>query len=162
MAIIPGSNNPIRLTHALSNIIIRINHNLAERQRYRLSHSNLSTLLNMTLDVAEAQAGALHLERVPVDLPEVVAQLVNLYLPAMADRHQEVQTDLQRGVLVDADLGLLNRTLSNLLENELVHLPDGCQIDVRLRSHEGHAELVVEDNGRDSLATSPGARLSVL
>jgi signal transduction histidine kinase len=116
----------------------------------------------MTLDVAEAQAGALHLERVPVDLPEVVAQLVNLYLPAMADRHQEVQTDLQRGVLVDADLGLLNRTLSNLLENELVHLPDGCQIDVRLRSHEGHAELVVEDNGRDSLATSPGARLSVL
>ena len=26
-------------------------------------------------------------------------------------------------------------------------LPDGCRIDVRLRSHDGTAELVIEDNG---------------
>ena len=107
----------------------------------------VAVLLNTTLDVAEAQAGALHLERVPVDLSEVVAQLVNLYQPAMADRHHEVRTDLESAVMVDADLGYINRTLSNLLDNELVHLPDGCEIDIRLRAHEGNAELVVEDNG---------------
>jgi signal transduction histidine kinase len=107
----------------------------------------VSVLLNTTLDVAEAQAGALHLERAPVDLSEVVAQLVNLYQPAMSDRHHEVRTDLERAVVVHADLGYINRTLSNLLENELVHLPDGCQINIRLRAHEGDAELVVEDNG---------------
>jgi len=28
-----------------------------------------------------------------------------------------------------------------------VHLPPGCQIDIRLRSHQGYAELVIEDNG---------------
>jgi len=107
----------------------------------------VSALLNTTLDVAEAQAGALHLERVPVDLSEVVTQLVNLYQPAMADRHHDVRTDLESAVVVDADLGFINRTLSNLLENELVHLPDGCQINIRLRAHAGNAELVVEDNG---------------
>ncbi|MGO9274145.1 MAG: sensor histidine kinase [Terriglobia bacterium] len=107
----------------------------------------VSVLLNTTLDVAEAQAGALRLERVPVDLSEVVAQLVNLYQPAMAERHHEVRTELESGVVVDADLGFINRTLSNLLENELVHLPDGCQINIRLRAHEDNAELVVEDNG---------------
>lgn len=107
----------------------------------------VSVLLTTTLDVAEAQAGALHLERVPVDLSEVVAQLVSLYQPAMADRHHELRTDLESGVAVDADPGFINRTLSNLLENELVHLPDGCQIDIRLRAHDGNAELVVEDNG---------------
>jgi signal transduction histidine kinase len=58
-----------------------------------------------------------------------------------------VRTDLQGGVVVEADLGLINRTLSNLLENELVHLPPGCQIDIRLRPHQGYAELVIEDNG---------------
>lgn len=107
----------------------------------------VSVMLTTTLDVAEAQAGALHLERVPVDLSEVVTQLVSLYQPAMADRHHEVRTDFEKAVVVDADLGFINRTVSNLLDNELVHLPDGCEIDIRLRAHDGNAELVVEDNG---------------
>ncbi len=107
----------------------------------------MSSLLNTTLDVAEAKAGALPMKRVAVDLPAVVTQLLHLYMPAMANRRHEVRTDLQNGVIVDADLGLINRTLSNLLENELVHLPPGCQIDIRLRSHQGYAELVIEDNG---------------
>jgi len=107
----------------------------------------MSSLLNTTLDVAEAKAGALPMKRVAVDLPAVVTQLLQLYLPAMSDRRHEVRTDLQSGVIVEADLGLINRTLSNLLENELVHLPPGCQIEIRLRSHHGYAELVIEDNG---------------
>jgi signal transduction histidine kinase len=107
----------------------------------------MSALLNTTLDVAEAQAGALHLDRAPVDLHEVVTQLVGLYQPAMAERRHEVRTDLGGSILVEADLGLLNRILSNLLENELMHLTDGCQIDIRLSSHEGNAKLAVEDNG---------------
>ncbi len=107
----------------------------------------VSTLLNTTLDVAEAKAGALPMERVPVDLSEVVTQLIHLYQPAMTEKGHEVRTDLQNGVIVQADRGLLNRTLSNLLENELVHLPPGCQIDVRLRSNQERAELVIEDNG---------------
>ncbi len=107
----------------------------------------ISALLNTTLDVAEAKAGALPMERIAVDLHEIVTQLVHLYLPAMAERHHEVRTDLQGGIVVEADLGLINRTLSNLLENELVHLPPGCHIDIRLRSHMGYAEFVIEDDG---------------
>jgi signal transduction histidine kinase len=107
----------------------------------------ISALLNTTLDVAEAKAGALPMERVAIDHSDVVTQLVHLYAPAMADRHHEVRTDLQDGVVVEADLGLINRTLSNLLEIELVHLPPGCHIDIRLRSLQGHAELVIGDNG---------------
>ena len=87
------------------------------------------------------------MERVAVDLSEVVTQLVQLYQPSMADRHHDVRTDLQAGIVIEADLGLISRTLNNLLENELVHLPAGCQIDVRLRSYQEHAELLIEDNG---------------
>ena len=107
----------------------------------------LLQLLNTTLDLAEAEAGALHMERGPVDFSDVVRQLVDIYLPAMAEHHHDVTTDLEEHVVVDADVTLLNRVVSNLLENELTHLPAGCQVKVRLYSDQGSAVLVVEDNG---------------
>ena len=50
-------------------------------------------------------------------------------------------------LIIDADRALLNRTLSNLLENELNHLPPGCTVEIRLHSTDGAAELVIADNG---------------
>lgn len=107
----------------------------------------LLQLLNTTLDVAEAQAGALHMDRGAVDLSDVVRQLADLYQPAMAERHHEVSVDLESHAIVDADVRLLNRVISNLFENELTHLPAGCKITVRLHSHNGLTELVIEDDG---------------
>jgi len=107
----------------------------------------ISSLLNMTLDVAEAQAGALRLERSPVDLSFVLKQLVDLYQPALAERQHELTLDVEGHVVVDADAPLLHRVISNLLENELAHLPPGCRIAIRLRCQKGSADLVIEDNG---------------
>ncbi|HEV3307052.1 MAG TPA: HAMP domain-containing sensor histidine kinase [Candidatus Sulfotelmatobacter sp.] len=107
----------------------------------------LLQLLNTTLDLAEAEAGALHIDRGPVDFSDVVKQLVDIYQPAMAEHHHEVTADVEENVIVDADVTLLNRVVSNLLENELTHLPAGCQVKIRLYSDQGSALLVVEDNG---------------
>ena len=107
----------------------------------------LLQLLNTTLDLAEAEAGALHMDRGPVDFSDLVRQLVDIYQPALVERHHEVITDLEEHVVVDADMTLLNRAVSNLLENELTHLPSGCGVSIRLRSHTGSTELVIEDNG---------------
>jgi signal transduction histidine kinase len=104
-------------------------------------------VLNATLDVAEAQAGALHMDRSTVDLSDIVRQLVDLYHPAMAERHHEVLVDLESRAIVDGDVRLLNRVVSNLLENELTHLPTGCRITIRLRLLQGSAEMVIEDDG---------------
>lgn len=107
----------------------------------------LSLLLNTTLDLAEAEAGALHLDRTPVDVSVALAQLVDLYQPAMAEHHHTMTTNFEEHVFIDADLPLLNRMISNLLENELTHLPSGRQINIRLHSHAGSAKLVIEDDG---------------
>jgi signal transduction histidine kinase len=107
----------------------------------------LLNALDTTLDVAEAQAGALHLDRSTVDLSAVVRQLADLYVPAFEERHHKLILDLEDHVVVGADGGLLNRVLSNLIENEIAHLPAGCQITIRLRSQDGSAIVAVEDNG---------------
>jgi signal transduction histidine kinase len=103
--------------------------------------------LDTTLDVAEAQAGALRLDRSMIDLSAAVRQLVDLYQPALDEQQHRVIVDLEESVVMDADWGLLNRVLSNLIENEIAHLPVGCQITIRLRSRDGSAKLVIEDNG---------------
>lgn len=107
----------------------------------------LLQLLNTTLDLAEAQAGALRLDRSTVDLSDLVQQLADLYQPAMAEKHHEVAIDIEPGVVVHADLALMTRVVGNLLENELSHLPNGCRIGIRLHSQKGSAELIIEDNG---------------
>jgi signal transduction histidine kinase len=107
----------------------------------------LLLLLNTTLDLAEAEAGALQLDRNPVDLSMAVSQLVDLYQPAMSERKHKITLDLEEHVVREADSVLLSRMISNLLENELTHLPPGHLITIRLHSRDGSAELVVEDDG---------------
>ena len=106
----------------------------------------LSQLLNTTLDLAEADAGALQTRKETVELSEVVRHLVDLYKPAMAEHGHEISTNLQP-VLIDADLSLLNRTIANLLDNEIVHLPPGCRINISVHAKPGKAEFTIEDNG---------------
>ena len=106
----------------------------------------LSTLLNTSLDVAEADAGALQLHRETIDLAEMVHQLVDLYQPVMAEHRHELVTDLQT-TMVEADTGLLHRLVANLLDNEITHLPQGCRIRLCVHPINGGAELVVSDNG---------------
>ena len=107
----------------------------------------LLNALDTTLDVAEAQAGALRLDRRSVDLSAMLQQLVDLYQPSMDECHHQLTVDVEDHIVVEADSGLLNRVMSNLIENEIAHLPDGCRITIRLRSREGSAQLTVEDNG---------------
>ena len=106
----------------------------------------LSQLLNTTLDVAEADAGALQLRKEVIDLSELVRQLVDLYHAAMSEHRHEVVTELQP-VMVEADASLLHRTIANLLDNEISHLPPGCRIRISVHPNNGVAELIVADNG---------------
>lgn len=107
----------------------------------------LSQFLNTTLDLAEAEAGALPLRRETVDFATLVEQFVEIYTPAMNDRHHDVKVKAAPSVMIDVDVNLINRVLTNLLDNEMTHLPQGCQIQICVQSHDGLAELLIEDNG---------------
>jgi signal transduction histidine kinase len=107
----------------------------------------LSHLLNTSLDLAEAEAGALHLNRERINFSALVCQQLDLYQPALATHNHELTTGLEEDVFIDADLSLIHRIVSNLFDNELAHLPDGCRIDIRLCLQEKQARLTIADNG---------------
>src|SRR5215468_8099004 len=59
---------------------------------------HLSHLLNTTLDLAEAEAGALRLNRESLNLSTLVRQQVDLYQPALAAHNHTVGAEVEDGV----------------------------------------------------------------
>jgi signal transduction histidine kinase len=107
----------------------------------------LAHMLNTTLDLAEAEAGALHLNRESVDFSSLVQQQIDLYQPALAAHNHTLSSDLEERVFIDGDRSLMQRVMSNLFDNELAHLPGGRQIHVRLYARDRQARLVIDDDG---------------
>jgi signal transduction histidine kinase len=82
-----------------------------------------------------------------VDLTTVVEQFVEIYTPAMSDRQHEILVHTNPPVMVDVDVSLTNRMLTNLLDNEMTHLPPGCKIEIEVQTRDNCAELLIQDNG---------------
>lgn len=107
----------------------------------------LTDFLNKSLDVAEARADALRIKRSEIDLSEVLRSMIDLYEPSMSEKGIEVRLDAADEVKVLADEALLHRMIANLLDNELKHLPRGCDVTIKLHTEEDTAVLTLGDNG---------------
>ncbi|AXC10155.1 periplasmic sensor signal transduction histidine kinase [Acidisarcina polymorpha] len=107
----------------------------------------VTDFLNKSLDVAEAKADALRLDRVAIDLDQLLRSMVDLYEPSMSERGLRIQLRSAERVEIWADSGLLHRMIANLFDNELKHLPPSSTVAIALRAEEGRAILLVEDDG---------------
>ncbi len=107
----------------------------------------LSEVVTTSLDLAEADGGALRLRRESLDLSDLVHRVAELYAPAFADAHQHLAVDAPRPVRIAADLSLCTRLLSNLMENELRYAGPNAHVTIAVSSRESTASIAVEDNG---------------
>ncbi len=107
----------------------------------------LTDFLNSSLDVAEARADALRLTRTEVDLDELLRTMIDLYEPSMAEKGLRLQFRSNRPIVVSVDAALMHRTVSNLLDNELKHLPPASTIVLQLDTDDYEALLTIEDDG---------------
>jgi len=107
----------------------------------------LSDFLTKSLDVAEANADALHLRRIPINLDESLRSMVDLYEPSLTERGLKVSLRSSSALIISADSALLHRMLANLLDNALKHLPPGTTISIQLQTHGEFGRLEMEDDG---------------
>lgn len=111
------------------------------------SLDRLSEIVTTSLDVAEAEAGALRLRREPSDLADLIHRVAELYAPAFSERRQTLTTIADKPVQAMLDQRFLVRLLSNLLENELRYAGEGAKILIILSEANGHAQIRVRDDG---------------
>lgn len=108
---------------------------------------DMDALVTATLDVAEAEAGALRLQRVPMDLALLVRDLAELYDPAAVDHGLELIAQPAGPIQVRGDERLIKRLVINLLDNAMAHLPAGTRVTVTTAIVESNAVLEVADDG---------------
>lgn len=107
----------------------------------------LTEFLNKSLDVAEAKANALRLNRVSIDLDELLRAMIDLYEPGMSENGTHVRLCSAGKLEIDADPALIHRMMANLFDNELKHLPPSCSVTISLGASDDAAFITIEDNG---------------
>ena len=106
-------------------------------------------LVEDLLDVSRIVSGKLHVDRRPIELPDVIQGAVDSIRPA-ADAKQltlELLVDPGAGMVLGDPLRL-QQVVSNLLSNAVKFTPAGGRIELRLASGGPHVELTVTDTGQ--------------
>ena len=94
--------------------------------------------------LAAAESAGLHLELQPVDLAEVVGDLLALHGPRLADAGLHLDTDLQDAPVVGDPLRL-GQIVTNLLTNATRFTPPGGRIEVRVTDGDPVVLQVTDD-----------------
>lgn len=108
--------------------------------------ARLSRLLSQLLSAARLHAGEGR-RLAPVDVPALSRDVLARLTPLALAAGRELSLEAQDGLMVQADYGLLESSLINLVENALRFAPPGSSVDVTLRPVGESVELAVRDHG---------------
>jgi signal transduction histidine kinase len=124
----------------------------AERRRYleiALGQSRkVGRLAQEVFELARLEYGVVKPEKENFALADLVQDVFQKFELAAEARHQRLKPDIAPGLpVVSADLGMIERVLTNLLDNAIRHTPAGGEITVQLRSENAGVAVQVSDTG---------------
>ncbi|MGW8127952.1 MAG: sensor histidine kinase [Stenotrophomonas sp.] len=144
----------------------------AERQRYlsiALGQSHkVGRLAQALFELARLEHGGVVLEPQAFSLPDLVQDVFQKFELAAQSRRQSLAADIPAGLpAVHADLALVERVLTNLIDNAIRHTPEGGRVTVTLRATGEEVQVRVADTGpgiapeqRAQLFSAPSALAS--
>jgi len=108
----------------------------------------LSAIVSDLLDLSKLESGGHVLEPRPVDVKAMVERVTEAFRPVAERKRLELAQEVASGaVSVRADSALLERALSNLVDNALKYTPEGGRVRVAASLDGGQVSFTVEDNG---------------
>jgi signal transduction histidine kinase len=117
-----------------------------ERLRRQIRH--LAHLLDNLLDAANMVQGLLKLDRVAIDLADVVQDAVDRVHPQIAAKRQTLTVRLpSESVPVEADRARLSQAIGNLLDNASRYSAESTSITLEARLEAHQAVITVRDWG---------------
>jgi signal transduction histidine kinase len=125
---------------------------LAERRRYleiALAQSRKVSRLSQELfELARLEYGVVKPEKEHFALADLVQDVFQKFELSAEARQQRLVADIAPSLpAVTADLGMIERVLTNLLDNAIRHTPAGGEIVVQLRPDEAGVRVEISDTG---------------
>ncbi|WGT65643.1 sensor histidine kinase [Variovorax paradoxus] len=123
-----------------------------ERRRYleiALGQSRkVGRLAQELFELARLEYGVVKPEKENFALADLVQDVFQKFELAAEARQQQLRPDIAPGLpVVSADLGMIERVLTNLLDNAIRHTPAGGRIEVQLRPASSGVAVQVSDTG---------------
>ncbi len=123
-----------------------------ERARFlEIIHANvvrLSTLVNELFELSRLEARQIQPHREPIALGELVQDVVIKFQPQALERHIGLTSAIPVGLpFVDGDIGMIERVLSNLIDNALRYTPRQGSVLVMLTAAGDGVKVSISDTG---------------
>lgn len=116
---------------------------IAMRQGNKVRH-----LSQQLFELARLEHGGIKPQPEPFAMAELVQDVAQKFDLMAQTRAIRLHLELPMGLAqVYADLSMMERVLTNLLDNAIRHTPDGGSIVLRARQEEGQLVVEVEDSG---------------
>ncbi len=107
----------------------------------------LMRLINMTLDVAEAEAGVAITRSEEVDVGELAREACDIFEAVAEQNEISLTANIEGGARLRGDRPRLQRMVGNLLDNALKYTPPGGSVDVSVRTDADGLHIAVADTG---------------
>jgi signal transduction histidine kinase len=105
------------------------------------------SLLNMLMDIAEAEAGLIPFEHAPVEVAELASFAVESYLEVAEEKAVAVAMDVPPGLFISGDAGSLRRVFANLIDNAIKYTPARGRVQVTAEKVEKSVAIRFTDTG---------------
>jgi signal transduction histidine kinase len=108
----------------------------------------LDAMVDDLLELARIDAGEVRLERAPVALAEIIAEIVDAMQAQAAGAGVMLEARIVTPApLADVDGARIERAIANLVRNAIEHTPPGGRVEVTLSRDGGDAVVGVRDSG---------------
>jgi two-component system phosphate regulon sensor histidine kinase PhoR len=107
----------------------------------------LLKLINDLLDVAKIEAGKYVRAHVPIDIGQIILEMVAFLEPRAKEQGLTLTVLCQDLKPIQADPKGIEEVLNNLLTNAINYSPDGGQVTITARGTGGYVEIKIQDTG---------------
>jgi signal transduction histidine kinase len=105
------------------------------------------SILSTLMDVTEAEAGMMRLQRQRIDLSQLLRDVIELYEYVSEERKVGVRADFLEPCEVSVDPNRVRQVFANLLDNALKYTPEGGRVTITTRNEHGQAVVTFLDTG---------------
>ncbi len=105
------------------------------------------TMLKILMDISEAETGTMKLNLEPIQLPELIRGVLELYQVVAEEKKITLEARLPEQPAFPADRARLQQALANLIDNAIKYTPAGGRVAVAARQENQEVVISVKDSG---------------